>query len=68
MLYEVITDDKMAMISWQIPPSRGEYTAYFIERSEDNGITYKTINPLPLTNFSEQGKKTELGYYSYNFV
>jgi len=63
VIEDVAADDKMAMISWQIPPSRGEYTAYFIERSEDNGITYKTINPLPLTNFSEQGKKTELGYY-----
>ena len=40
--------DGVIKISWDYETSRKNFTAYFLERSADNGATYQQINTLPI--------------------
>lgn len=48
--------DKMVMLSWNFTLLKKYYNNYIIEKSSDNGITFKAITNTPITNLGERKK------------
>ncbi|WP_103072665.1 fibronectin type III domain-containing protein [Aquimarina sediminis] len=51
-----ISGDKNIMLSWNFTLLKREYTNYIIERSEDNGSTYKPLSDTPVVNLNDRKK------------
>ncbi|MBA6156660.1 hypothetical protein H3Z83_09055 [Tenacibaculum sp. S7007] len=46
--------DKTAMLSWNFSLLKKYYNNYIVERSEDNGINFKSLTATPITNLGER--------------
>ncbi|RBW60759.1 hypothetical protein DS884_04055 [Tenacibaculum sp. E3R01] len=46
--------DKTAMLSWNYSILKKYYTNYIIEKSDNNGLTFKPITNTPVANFGER--------------
>lgn len=51
-----ISGDKNIMLSWNFTLLKRQYTNYVIERSDDNGNTYKALSDKPVVNLNERKK------------
>ncbi|MCG8207861.1 fibronectin type III domain-containing protein [Tenacibaculum finnmarkense] len=49
-----IFKDKTAMLSWNFSLLKKYYNNYIIERSDDNGSSYKSLTNTPVTNLGER--------------
>ena len=53
-LLSVVINDRVAEIKWDKIHFENVYIGYFIERSEDNGKSFRRVNSNPFINFSNQ--------------
>ena len=61
--------DKSVVLSWDYDRLSNYYNAYFIEKSTDNGVTFKKLGDLPLTNVNEkEGSAAKRMYYIDSLV
>ena len=54
--FVAVFGDKTVMLTWNFNLLKREYTNYIVERSEDNGISYKSVTNKPIVNLNEQEK------------
>ncbi|PWV49706.1 fibronectin type III domain-containing protein [Chitinophaga sp. S165] len=52
-----IFGDKSVMLSWEYNAYKSYYTSWIIEKSLDNGVTYKRATDLPVANINEKDNK-----------
>ncbi len=48
--------DRTAMLSWNFSLLKKYYNNYIIERSDDNGVNYKSLTATPITTLGEREK------------
>ncbi len=51
-----IFNDKSVMLSWNFALLKRQYNNYIIERSDDNGQTFKPLEDIPIANMGEREK------------
>ncbi len=51
-----VFNDKSVMLSWNFVLLKRQYNNYIIERSEDNGNTFKSLEDVPIANLGEREK------------
>ncbi len=63
LIKDAIGGNKIATLSWESPLGRNAYTSFEIQRSDDNGINFYSLNNLPLVNLYEEEKPSEYHFY-----
>jgi len=63
LIYNIIPDENTIMLEWPADHETGIYIAYEVERSDDNGKTFKSVTKRPLVNIFSEGRLRESLYY-----
>ena len=55
---DIITEfgDKSALLKWDFDSYREHYTSYIIERSDDDGKTFKPVSDKPVTSLNDKSE------------
>lgn len=60
---QIVGGNKLATLEWQSPAGRSGYTSFDVQRSDDDGKTFRTLNTSPLVNTYEDERFSELSFY-----
>lgn len=57
---EILTQfsDKSALLKWDFETYKEYYTSYIIERSDDNGKTFKPVSDKPVTSLNDKSENS----------
>src|SRR5690606_14306047 len=57
--------DKSVMLKWDFESYAEHYTSFMIERSEDDGKTFKPVSDKPITSLNEKAEESPVGSMFY---